>query len=323
VKRVLVATLVSLVAFLSLAAGASAEQAVLPGGSLPWTDPAHNSPLEQVASSFATEIADRPVRVQCHSEAEWAALGLPSGALGVVRYLYNVYTGVIVATEDVAHIRESVCGWTQLFGQTPQKPTRCATVESVSRTVYDTVRVKKKVFYWMRTKLKNGHTKRVRKSKYIWATKRVPRTVTEEVPGPRVPCYGSSEALPAEYRSYSIALEVIAHESIHLFDERVGYRIQTQASAESRAECFGMQVMPPWASILGADVDDARAIGKYYWEQVYPGWGTSSPYWRPDCVPNGPLDVTPNDGYWPRIAADPLPGPKTNALAPLAWGYRS
>jgi hypothetical protein len=322
VKRVLVATLVSLVAVLSLAAGASAEQAVLPSGSLPWSDPAHNSPLEQVASRFASEIAKRPVRVQCHSEAEWAALGLPSGALGVVRYRYNVYTGLIVSTEDVAHIREAVCGWTQAFGQSAQKPTRCTTVQSVDRTVYETVRVKKKVFYWKRVKTKTGK-KRVKKSKYIWVTKQVPRTVTEQIPGPSVACYGSGQPMPSEYRQYAIALEVIAHESIHLFDERVGYRVQTQASAESRAECFGMQSLPAWAFALGADADDARAIGKYYYEVEYPKWGTSSPYWRPDCVPNGPLDATPNDGYWPRIAADPLPGPKANDLAPLAWGYRS
>lgn len=314
------AALAVLAAALTAVGAAQAEQAVIPGDTLPWSDPAHNTPLEQFASRFASQLAERPVRVQCHSEAEWAAQGLGPNSLGVVRYLYNPYTGIIVATEDIAHIREAVCGWLQLFGQSSEKPTRCATTETVQRIVYDTVRVKKKVWYSVTVKTTKGK-KRLRKSKYVTTTKRVRRTVTEQVPGPRVPCYGSTEPTPADYRSYAIALEVLSHESIHLWDERVGYYVQTQASAESRAECFGMQFVPLLANSFGADVDDARAIGKYYWEVEYPKWGTSSPYWRPDCVPNGPLDATPNDGNWPRVAAEPMKGPES--LAPLKWGYRS
>jgi hypothetical protein len=322
-KRFIVLAFAALIAALALAVSASAENATLPTGNLPWSDPSHNSPLEQVASSFASRIAERPVRVQCHSEAEWAALGLPSGALGIVRFRYNVYTGVIVATEDIAHLREAVCGWTQVYGQASSKPTRCATVDTVTRTVYDTVRVKKKVWYWKKIRLRNGQTKRVRKSKYVWVTKQVPRIVTEQVPGPGIPCYGSNEALPAEYSNYSLMLEVISHEVIHLWDDRVGYRMQTQASAESRAECFGMQLLPAWALTFGGDEDDAKALAKYYWDVVYPKWGPTSPYWRPDCAPNGPLDISPNDGVWPRIAQEPVQAPSIPTSGSLAWGYYS
>jgi hypothetical protein len=319
-KRLISIVLVALVASLAIVASAGAERAVLPSGNVPWSDPAHNSPLEQVASAVASQIAERPVRIQCHSEAEWAALGLPSGALGVVRYLYNPYTGVIVATEDIGHIREAACGWTQLYGQSAVKPTRCATTETITKTVYDTVRVRKKVFYWVTVKTKKGKKKRIRKSRYIWVTKRVPRTVAEQVPGPSVPCYGSGQALPTDYRNYAIGLEVISHEAIHLFDERVGYYVQTQASAESRAECFGMQLLSAWAETWGGDPDDAHAIERFYYDVEYPKW-IGSPYWRPDCVENGPLDINPNDGVWPRVHAEPFGGPDT--LGSLAWGYRS
>ena len=321
---------ISLAAFvgaLAFVGAAEAEQAVLPTSSpLPWSDPAHNSPLEQYASRFATDVAERPARVHCHSEAEWAARGFPSGALGLVGYSYNPYTGIIVATDDIAHLREAVCGWLQLFATQGQKATRCATTETVERTVWDTVRVKKKVWYWQKVNVKGGKTKRVRKSKYIWVTKQVPRTVGEQVPGPRVPCYGSAEPMPSDYRNYALALEVLAHESIHLFDERVGYHVQTQHSAESRAECYGMQLLPLLAQSFGADEDDARAIGKYYWDVEYPKWGTGSPYWRADCQPNSALDITPNDGFWPRpgsLSRKAAPTTANTSLGSLAWGYRS
>ena len=297
---------------------ARAEQSTLPAGSVPWSDPAHNTPLEQTASTFASQIAQRPVRVQCHGESEWASLGLPSGAAGVVRYQYNPSTGTIVWTEDIAHVREAQCGVLQRFGESAQKPTRCATTQTVTRTVYERVKVPKRVWSWKKVRLKNGHTKRIRKSKWIYVWKTVPRRVTEQVPGPSVPCYGSGGPLPADYRAYAFALEVVVHESIHLFDDRVGAPVQTQASAESRAECYGMQALPAWAVALGADVDDARAIAKYYWDVVYPTWGPGSPYWRPDCVPNGPLDATPNDGFWP-VTAEPVEQP----IGALAWGYQT
>jgi hypothetical protein len=108
--------------------------------------------------------------------AEWASLGLPSGAAGVVLYQYNPSTGTIVWTEDIAHVREAQCGVLQRFGESAQKPTRCATTRTVTRTVYERVKVPKRVWYWKKVRLKNGHTKRVRKSK--WPTDNAPPAVT-------------------------------------------------------------------------------------------------------------------------------------------------
>ena len=149
-------------------------------------------------------------------------------------------------------------------------------VQSVDRTVYDTVRVKKKVFYWKWVKTKTGK-KRVKKSKYIWVTKQVARTVTEQVPGPSVACYGSGQPMPAEYGDYRRRAGSDHARVDPPLRERVGYRVQTEASAESRAECFGMQMLPPWATTLGADADDARAIGKYYYEAGVPEVGHEQP----------------------------------------------
>ena len=227
-----------------------------------------------------------------------------TGVLGYVGYWYSPYTGRIVQVEDIVHLHESVCMGLKVFGEATAKPTRCATMQNVSKTVYDTVQVKKKVFYWTWVKTKNGK-KRVRKSKYVTVTKQVPRTVTEQVPGPSVPCYGSGQTLPEWYRAFAVSLHVLAHESVHVFDFYVGARVQTKASSESRAECFGMQFIYPVAMAFGADPDDGRALAKWYYENEYPRWeGTN--YWRPDCVANGPLDITPNDPIFPRRAGGSL-----------------
>lgn len=298
---------------LGLAGIAGAEQAVLPATpELPWTDPAHQSPTEVYASGIASRIAGRPVRVQCHSAGEWAALGFDPSSLGVVRYLYSTYTYRIVAVEDIAHLNEAVCLGLKTFGEASTKPTRCPTTQTATRTVFETVRVKKKVRYWATVRV-NGMRKRVRKSKYVWVTKRVPRTVTEVVPGPSAPCYGSGQALPATYRLHAVSLHVLGHESVHLFDFFVGAPVQTIESAEGRAECFGMQFIPGIAGLFGADEDDARALASYYWDQEYPRM-QGTPYWRPDCQPGSPFDLTPTDGFWPRRAGGVRPDP-----GPFVW----
>jgi hypothetical protein len=313
------ASIAALVLSLTAARVARAEHSAI-SSSASW------SSLEQHATTYASQIAGRAARVQCHGGGEWAALGLPADTLGAVRYLYDPYSMVIAATEDVIHLHESVCAELQRFGEAGQKPTSCATYDTVSRTVYAVRRVPRKVWSWKKVVTKGGGTRRVRISRRGVVTRRVPRTVIEKVPGPRVPCYGSRQPIPAGYDAIAVSLEVLAHEAIHIFDDRVGYPVQTQAAAESRAECFGMQFLAPLAHAFGADEADARALGRYYREVEYPKWGPQSPYWTPDCQPNSAMDITPSGSLWPRMLAP------RNALStvaprafpgPLVWGTRT
>jgi hypothetical protein len=281
---------------------------------------------EQHATTYASQIAGRTARVECHGPAEWASLGLPQDTLGAVRYLYDPYSMVIAATEDVIHLTQPVCSGLQRFGEAAEKPTLCATFDTISRTVLESRRVSKKVWYWKRMKVKGGGTKRVRLAKRVVITRMLPRTVAEKVPGPRVPCYGSRQPLPDDYDAVALSLEVLAHEAIHVFDDRVGYTVQSQASAESRAECFGMQFLAPLAHAFGADEADAVALGRYYREVEYPKWGEGSPYWTPECRPSSAMDITPSEGLWPRLLA-PRNAVATATprffLGPLVWGIRA
>ena len=316
---VMAASTAALVLSFTAAGVARAEHSAIPS-SASW------SSLEQHATTYASQIAGRAARVQCHGEGEWAALGLPADTLGAVRYLYDPYSMVIAATEDVIHLHESVCAELQRFGEAGQKPTSCATYDNVSRTVYTIRRVPRRVWSWKKIATRDGGTRRVRVARRGIVMRSVPRTVIEKVPGPRVPCYGSRQPLPAGYDAIAVSLEVLAHEAIHMFDDRVGYPVQTQTAAESRAECFGMQFLAPLAHAFGADEADARALGRYYREVEYPKWGESSPYWTPECRPGSAMDITPSVGLWPRMLA-----PRSAVAAatprafpgPLVWGTRA
>ena len=97
------------------------------------------------------------------------------------------------------------------------------------------------------------------------------------------------------------ALQVLAHELIHLYDFRSGGPIDQPF--EIRAECQGMQWLTRVATSLGTTADDAQAIANYYHTVIYPTRKTLAngpyPYWSADCHHDGPLDVSPGDGVWP------------------------
>jgi hypothetical protein len=134
-KRFALAAAAAIAAVSTLLTGtgmARAENSVIPASAssaTPW------SGLEQHATRYASQIAGRAARVHCHGHAEWASLGLPEDSLGAVRYLYDPYTMVIAATEDIIHLHESVCTGLQRFGEAAQKPTSCATYDTISGTV--------------------------------------------------------------------------------------------------------------------------------------------------------------------------------------------
>ena len=270
---------------LACAGVAHAENAVIqPSSELPWSDPAHQTPIEVYASQVASASAKRTVRVYCHGASEWAAIAKSPNVLGYVGVRYIVSTGRIVQGEDIIHLNgERVCGPLKAFAEAAQKPTKCTTLVDQERTVIDTVQVKKKVWYWQKITVKGGKTKRVHKSKYIRVMKQLPRTVTEQVPGPRVACYGSGQAMPSDYAAYSLAVHVLAHEFIHILDFTVGNTIPSLESQEQRAECFGMQHVPAFARSFGADEDDALAMGKYYRDLLYPK-KQGTVYWSAECA---------------------------------------
>jgi hypothetical protein len=293
-----------LVAALALAGVARAENSVLApsNGAMPWTDPAHQSPLETYASQVATQIGGRTVRVQCHGISEWSALGSqwgfdPARLVGFVGWYYSPFTNRVVRTEDIVHLHESVCLPLQKYAEASAKPTRCDTTQTVERVVTKTVKVKKRIRVRVRV---NG--KLVWRWKVVLRNKQVRETIYEEVPGPRVPCYGTAgrnagAVTPADYRDYAWAIYTLAHELVHIKDVTVGSTVLTSAVAESRAACFGMQMTAQIAAAFGGDADDGNAIGNYVWVEQYPHL-QGGDYWSADCRQDGPLDLTPGDGVW-------------------------
>jgi hypothetical protein len=262
----------------------------------PGSDPAHNTPVEQLASSVASHIAQRPVRVNCIGKEDWNALSGqlgfdPSDELGFVlspKYWWPD-TRTYADSSDLAQLAPTVCFDLWHYGMAAQKPTKCATEVTQKKTVR--VRVKKRVRI-------NGQWV----TKWIWTTK----TVTTQVPGPRQPCRTDNVTdMPSggwtAYGNDAIALLTLAHESIHLLDLRSGNSVDLPL--EVRAECFGMQWIPWVAEQFGTTSDDAQSIALYASQAIYPKYVNASngpyPYWSPDCHQDGPLDLSPGDGVWP------------------------
>lgn len=289
------------------ATAARADTPVLPqGDSLPWTDPAHHTPLEDLASSIASRIAQRSVRVYCDGETDWESLGSsrefePSGVAGFVDppHYYWPDTRTFYDSSDITHLSPFACQYLWHYGMAAEKQTKCPTVTTQTKTVVRTVPALKKVK--VRVKV-NG--KWVVRTKTVKTTKKVTEEITENVAGPPAPCYVNgvlASIIPSDYRSYVQALLVLAHESIHLYDFRSGGPIDLPF--EIRAECFGIQRLPMVAADFGTTPDDARAIADYAYTEIYPSYqGVSHagyPYWSADCRQDGPLDLSPGDGVWP------------------------
>jgi hypothetical protein len=95
--------------------------------------------------------------------------------------------------------------------------------------------------------------------------------------------YGDGDHVPEE----AYALNLLAHESMHLLDED---------PSEAHAECYAMQRIAGVGTTLGMPADVARRRATYYLENLYPGQYPE--YKTPDCRPGGPLDQSPG-GPWP------------------------
>jgi hypothetical protein len=262
---------------LVLAAGALADSAVVPATtSLPWSDPAHQSPLELLAGQIASHIAGRPVSVRCEGDTDWAALvGEPGVEQGYVASSWNAGTGQLVSISSTIELAGgSVCLPLQRFAAAAAKPTKCSAPFRPPP-----------------------------------ALRRPVRRTQAVAPGP---CYlgGGRTAAPmtpaywAAYGATATAMLSLAHESVHAGGV-VGGTLPSGLAvgdplAEAKAECFGMQWIPYVAERLGDTADDAQAIAAYAWDAIYPRERTAAPpYWSADCRSWGPLDIGPPGAAWP------------------------
>jgi hypothetical protein len=294
--RVVVAVVAALGLAVLAATASHADTAPLPDSpDLPWTDPAHGSLLELMLSQLASHIAQKEVTIRCEGETDWRKLvtqhgGDPNAELGYVATDISRRTGEIRSISDFAEIAgESVCLPLKKFAVAQTKPTKCVVTLFKKSTVY----VMRKV---------NG------------VRKRVPRTVIKKVKNPPARCYLGNLKIAREmpesywetYAEYAVAIQSLAHESIHL-GGIVGQRLPNglalgDPDGEAKAHCYGMQWMTYIAQELGASPDDAQSIAFFYWDLIYPEYKTSSYswYWSADCRPGGALDIRPaGHTAWP------------------------
>ena len=88
----------------------------------------------------------------------------------------------------------------------------------------------------------------------------------------------------------AMALATVSHESYHL----LGY------TNEAQVECYGMQSIWYVANKLGATIDEAEAIGKFYETDMYPQRQKATPtYWTAQCRDGGKYDLRPASNAWP------------------------
>jgi hypothetical protein len=84
----------------------------------------------------------------------------------------------------------------------------------------------------------------------------------------------------------AIALDVLAHESVHLRGVPI----------EAVAECYAMQEVPRVAHALGAPDAEGQELARFLYDVSYP---RMPPLYRSaGCRPGGPLDQHPG-GAWP------------------------
>ena len=266
-----------------LATGALGDtRAIPPSAALPWADPSHQSPLELLASRIASRIAGRIVSVRCESDGAWANLvtqagGDPAGESGFVATEWNGATGQLLSLSAVAELSSAICAPLQQFAAAAVKPTKCTVRRGAAAA-------------GPRRDIVSGS----------------PRPAT-------VPCYLGAgrtaapmpQAYWSDYANDAIAILTLAHESVHLGGTVGGMLANGLAvgdpQAEAKADCYGMQWMPYVVEQLGDTADDAHAIARYFWDEIYPrSLPAHAQYWSADCRPGGALDERPSGtAAWP------------------------
>lgn len=87
-------------------------------------------------------------------------------------------------------------------------------------------------------------------------------------------------------RDQVVAVHILSHEARHMAGTTV----------ESVAECQALQRDALTARLLGATVEQAQALARTYWLEVYPRM--SSDYRTPECAPGGRLDERLEPAPW-------------------------
>ncbi len=266
-------------------AAARADNAVLPADApLPWSSPAHSSPLEQLLDPVVAQTIGRPGLVRCEGDYDWGLLsaqgGLASTVWGYVEFYGNSPLGF-------AELSPQACTYLQRFAEANPKPTKC----SPPQTVYVERRVSERQAVRVRVKSRG---------RWTWRTghKTVHTTETdaEQVQGQPVPCFATdgSPAMPMpdsywrDYSNYAMALLTVAHEPFHIAGD----------TNEATVNCHGLQRIALFAQALGDTPDDAEQIARYAQQYVIPA--QSPEYQLPaDCHDGGSLDLDPSSSVWP------------------------
>lgn len=90
----------------------------------------------------------------------------------------------------------------------------------------------------------------------------------------------------APSRNQMIAVHVLTHEAMHMAGE----------VDEARAECRSLQRDAQLARALGDSSEQARALARRYWREIYPQMPDG--YRSGDCTPGGALDEHLPDAPW-------------------------
>ena len=112
-----------------------------------------------------------------------------------------------------------------------------------------------------------------------------PRTLIKRRPCADLERYLEGEQA-APTRDEVVAVHVLSHEARHLAGQTV----------EAEAECAAMQRDARTARLLGASDDEARALARTYWLDVYPQMADE--YRSGACAPGGSLDEHLPDAPW-------------------------
>jgi hypothetical protein len=232
---------------------ASGASAPLPAGSpVPGTDPGHATPLELLASTIASHIANRQVSVRCESDANWSTVvsqagGDPNGESGFVATQWNGTTGQLLSLSPMMELSSGICLPLQQFATATVKPTTC-----LPRSVP--------------CYLGDGRTAAPQNAAY-WAR------------------YESISIAILTLAHESIHLSGTVGGTL-----QNGLSVG-DPQAEAKADCFGMQWMPYVAEQLGDTPADAQTVARYFWDKVYGlSRATHPQYWSADCRPGGALD---------------------------------
>ena len=319
VRRLALVTLVTAlvaVAFAVSATVARADTVVIPPGTPdPWSDPAHHSPLEQLASQIAGNLVGRTVAVRCEDQSTWNTLTAGSTDVAglvrfppdstttrvkrvhyawryhkvhgerkryrarVVKYVLVAHPDEFVGSAGTIELSPGVCGPLQMFAEASTKPTKCVP--------------------------QGGSTPG---PCFVGA----PTTESPGVCGEsQNDCFSSTAGEPDaywnSYDSFAEAIQTLSHEAVHIEQGTAGAVVPPDSLVEAQAECTGMQHLAEVAQQLGDTPDDAESIASFFWLLDYPTkqqltepYAQTHPYWSADCKPGGALDVRPaGSTVWP------------------------